>query len=121
MQIAGTTERVGDRDVTILVEVDGDEPAGATAADWGGESRADRMDRVIDTARDVFGDGLALARDCAVRAAHTFDDSMAQHRPDAVELQIALRLDAEAGAVITKVGAGAQLQVKLKWNHPRTG
>jgi hypothetical protein len=118
MAIVGSAERVGDKEVLVLVEVD-DLPQGASADDWG-ETRGDRLKRVIDATRDVFGDGLELARDCALRAADTFDRTMqGDHRPDAFELQLALKLDAEAGAVLTKVGAGAQVQVTLKWNRPR--
>jgi hypothetical protein len=120
MPIIGSTGRVGDKDVVVLVEVD-DFPADASAEQWG-VPRGDRLKKVIDATRDVFGDGLDLARDCALRAADTFDRTMdGDHRPDAFELQLALRLDAEAGAVLTKVGAGAQVQVTLKWNRPRSG
>ena len=72
--IVGSTERVGGSDVTVLVELDGDVPAGAAASDWGGETRADRMEKAIDRTRDVFGDGLSLARDCAARAVGQFPE-----------------------------------------------
>ena len=39
-------------------------------------------------------------------------------RPDEFELQLCIKLDAEAGAVVTKVGAGAHMQVTMRWNRP---
>jgi hypothetical protein len=49
--------------------------------------------------------------------ADTIADLDQKIRPDEFELQIAIKLDAEAGAVLTKVGAGAQLQVAMKWTR----
>ena len=40
-------------------------------------------------------------------------------RPDSYEIQVAIRFDVEAGAVVTKIGAGAQMQVTMRWENPR--
>jgi hypothetical protein len=40
-------------------------------------------------------------------------------RPDEAEVEFGINLDAEAGAVLAKASAGAQLTVKMKWvNQP---
>ncbi|WP_051309834.1 CU044_2847 family protein [Desulfogranum japonicum] len=36
-------------------------------------------------------------------------------RPDEAELEFGIALDAENGALIAKVSAGAQIKVRLKW------
>jgi Trypsin-co-occurring domain 1 len=118
MPIVASTERIGGEAITVLVDIDA-VPEGASGAEWG-ETRTDRVARVIEATRDVFGEGLAMARDCAVRAAETFTQMTEKHRPDGFELQLGIRLDAEAGAVITKVGAGTHMQVTLRWENPHT-
>ncbi|QEV65227.1 hypothetical protein CP982_40210 [Streptomyces spectabilis] len=37
------------------------------------------------------------------------------HRPDEVEVEFGITLDAESGALIAKVSAGASLTVRLAW------
>jgi hypothetical protein len=119
--IVGSTQEVHGQEVTILVEVD-DPPGGETLdgytmdGDWG-ETRSTRADKVMDAARDVFGDGLALARDCAARAVDSIEHTASDVRPDQFEISLAIKLDAQAGAVLAKVGAGAQLQVTMRWSR----
>lgn len=121
MAIVGDTQEVNGREVTILVEVD-DPPGGqrldgyAMEGEWG-ETRSRRAEQVMDAARDVFGDGLALARDCAARAVDSIENTASEIRPDDFEIQLAIKLDAQAGAVLAKVGAGAQLQVTMRWSR----
>ena len=114
MPIVGSTQQIGEREVTILVEVDElPEEAGSTA--WG-PSRTDRARKVMEATRDVFGEGLALARDCAARAVAGLDGDP-DVRPDSFEIQLAIKLDAEAGAVLAKMAAGAQMQVTMRWDR----
>ena len=113
MSIVGSTEMVDGQPVTILVEVDSPPPGAGTSA-WG-ETRTDRARRVIEATRDVFGDGLALARDCAVRTVDSINATAEEIRPDEFEVQLAIKLDAEAGAVLAKLAAGAQMQVTMRW------
>ena len=118
MTIVASKQVIGGEEVVILVEVD-DGVGPASAADWGGGTRADRASKVIDATRDVFGDGLALARDSAARAVQSWRDMTEEVRPDSYQLQLAIKLDIEAGAVIAKLGAGAQLQVTMTWENRR--
>ncbi|WP_157252916.1 CU044_2847 family protein [Nonomuraea typhae] len=80
------------------------------------EVRAEPARRVVTMARDVFGEGVELARSCAARVAEGLSDLGAAVRPDEFELQVAIKLDSEVGAVVAKAGAGAQLQVTMRWN-----
>jgi NTP-dependent ternary system trypsin peptidase co-occuring protein len=120
MAIVGTTTEVAGQRTVILVEVDS---APEVGGGWGEDvqTRETRATRVMDAARDVFGDGLALARDCAVRTVDVLDKTPDDLKPTEFELQLSIGLDAEAGAVITKVGANAQMQVTMRWKRPSGG
>jgi hypothetical protein len=65
----------------------------------------------LDTSLEV---ALAQARPAAEAVIDTFHDL----GPDVVEAEFGLRVDAEAGAVFAKAGAGAHFTIKLKWNAP---
>jgi hypothetical protein len=79
------------------------------------ETRAEPAQKVVTLARDLFGEGVELARSCAARVARGLTNLPDAMRPDEFELQLAIKLDAEVGAVITKAHAGAQLQVSMRW------
>jgi len=78
-------------------------------------TRANPAERVIALSRDVFGEGVELARSCAARVAEGLSGMPDRLRPDEFELQIAIKLDSEVGAVVAKASAGAQLQVTMRW------
>ncbi|MFF4116177.1 CU044_2847 family protein [Streptomyces sp. NPDC001714] len=105
------------RDGPIYVEVDG-APGGTGGPDdvyLGIDTRGNPAERVLEVARDVYADGLDLARRCARQAADRFADLGEGLKPDEVELQLSIKLDAELGAVLVKSGAEAQLQVTFRW------
>ncbi|MFB7273006.1 CU044_2847 family protein [Streptomyces sp. NPDC056244] len=70
--------------------------------------------RVIRVATDVYGDGLDLARRCASQAMRRLGDLGDGLRPDEIELQVSVTLDAGMAAVV-QAGAEAQLQVTFRW------
>jgi Trypsin-co-occurring domain 1 len=110
MPVISVQDSVGG--ATIQIEVDavpGSEGEVYREYHEGGASR------VIRATRDVFGEGLALARACAARVAETLEEITRESRPEEFTLQLAIRLDSEVGAVIAKASAGAQLQVEIKW------
>jgi hypothetical protein len=80
------------------------------------ETRERAADKVLNIARDVYSDGLDLARRCAQQASTRLRDLGKDVKPDEVELQLSIKLDAELGAVLVKSGAEAQLQVTFRWN-----
>lgn len=106
-------------DGPIYVEVDG-VPAGGDLGDlYGGIPTRGPADRVLEVARDVYADGLDLARRCARQAADRLHDLGEGVRPDEVELQLSIKLDAELGAVLVKSKAEAQLVVTFRWTPGR--
>ncbi|MCX5560681.1 CU044_2847 family protein [Streptomyces sp. NBC_00038] len=105
-------------DGPIPVEVDTDlHPAATDDLDlvYGDEAtRAGSARRVVEVARDVYGEGLDLARRCAAQAVRRFGELEEHLRPDEIELQLSIKVDAGVAALV-KSGAEAQLQITFKW------
>lgn len=105
-------------DGPIPVEVDAD--LGPTALDgldlvYGDEeTRGNPAQRVVEVARDAYTDGLDLARRCAAQAVRRFGELEEHLRPDEIELQLSIKVDAGVAALV-KSGAEAQLQITLRW------
>ncbi|MFF3749564.1 CU044_2847 family protein [Streptomyces sp. NPDC002018] len=78
------------------------------------ETRDGAARRVIRVATDTYGEGLDLARRCASQAMRRLGDLGGGLRPDEIELQVSITLDAGLAAVV-KAGAEAQLQVTFRW------
>ena len=107
-------------DHSVLVEVD--EVPSLTPQDI--ELRGRRAEQVLDVARDVFGDGIDLVGTCARRVGESISQleqstGTSRFQLENLDLQFAIKLDAELGAVIVKATAGAQLQVTVQWSRVR--
>lgn len=98
----------------LYIQVDAADDGSAGIYD-GIDTRASPAARVLETARDVYSDGLDLARRCAEQAASRFSGMAEAVRPDEIEVQLAIRLDASLGAVLVQSTAEAQLQVTFRW------
>ncbi|MGW2557919.1 CU044_2847 family protein [Streptomyces sp. NPDC001514] len=83
-----------------------------------GETREGAAQRVLQVARDSYTEGLDLARRCASQAMRRLGDLGEGMRPDEIELQVSITLDAGMAAVV-KAGAEAQLQVTFRWQPGR--
>lgn len=114
MPVYATQHQVNDQVVLIQIEMD-EVPAPSPYGDVRGSREAAK--RVISATRDVFGDGMQLARDCAASVVESIRQMPAQVRPNEFEVQFAVKLDSEVGAVIAKMGAEAQLQINMKWTY----
>jgi len=110
MPIVESKHDINGQTVQINIEMDS---APSAKTPYGATRGA--KETVVESARDYFADGMALARHCAAAMVESMQALGAAVRPDEVELQLAIKLDAQAGAVLTKLSAEAQLQVKLKW------
>lgn len=111
MPIIKNMETIGDQEVAILIEVEqAPEPESIY-----GDLRGDGAEQVISAVRDVFGDGMELARSCAIRVVDSVAKMEERVRPNEFELQIGIELNSEVGAILAKASAGAQLQVTMKW------
>ena len=70
---------------------------------------------VLQSATASFGSALRHVRTAAEEALTTLRDMDA--RPDGVELEFGVKLNAAAGAVIARTGAEGHFKVKLTWNR----
>ena len=70
--------------------------------------------RVVQVAQDAYTEGLDLARRCAAQAVRRFGEMADDLRPDEIELQLAIKVDAGVVALV-RSGAEAQLQVTFRW------
>ncbi|RPE40776.1 hypothetical protein EDD90_3842 [Streptomyces sp. Ag109_O5-1] len=85
---------------------------------YGDEATRDgAAQRVVQVARDAYTDALDLARRCAAQAVRRFGELGEEARPDEIEMQLAIKVDAGVAALV-KSGAEAQLQITFRW---RTG
>ncbi|MEU2512126.1 CU044_2847 family protein [Streptomyces syringium] len=91
---------------SIMAEVDADEP---------GIARASRVGNLITSTTESFETALDHVRRAADAALSGFRNMEA--RPDEVQIQFGVRLNAEAGAVIARTGADGHLQVSLTWRR----
>ncbi|MFF7447996.1 MULTISPECIES: CU044_2847 family protein [unclassified Streptomyces] len=103
-------------DGPVYVEVDGVPATGGINDVYRGiDTRGNPAERVMTAAREVYTDGLDLARRCARQAADRLGDLGDGLVPDEVELQLSIKLDAELGAILVKSTAEAQLVVTFRW------
>jgi len=120
MKILENTQLIDGEEVTIRIAVL--DSANVAEADSGRSSRGTRevtvaaAENVIETGKDVFGEGVKLAKGCAIQTIAGLQNLKTEYRPDEVELKLSIALKGDAGAVLVNVGAEAQLEVKLKWN-----
>lgn len=90
----------------VLVEVDSDGPE---------ISPVSRAGEVITSAAASFDGALAQVRKAASKAVASFRDM--DVRPDEVQVEFGVKLNAQAGAVIAKTGVDGHLKVKLTWQR----
>jgi hypothetical protein len=108
--VVRSTEVLEGNSVAILVEVDQPPVQPGVYGDVRGGA-----EKVIEGAQDVFGKGLELARTCASQVVESVRKGPEDHRPDEFQVQLAIKLDAEVGAILSKASAGAQMQVTMTW------
>jgi hypothetical protein len=113
MPIVRSSEEAEGESVSILVEVDHPPVQPGVY----GDVRGGGAEKVIEGAQDVFGKGLQLARTCAVQVVENVRKVREDERPDEFQVQLAIKLDAEVGAILTKASAGAQMQVTMTWRR----
>lgn len=93
---------------SIVVESDDDDP-GMEAVSRGGD--------LIGTATAKLEDSFQQVRDAAEAALAALRGG--DLKPDAVELEFGVKLNAAAGAVIAKTSVEGHLKVKMTWGEPR--
>ena len=93
---------------SLLVEVDDQEP---------GIQRAGRVDDFIVQAKHSLDDAMDHIRAMATVTLVKLQDL--PRRPDDLEVEFGVRLNAQAGAVIAKTQTEGHLKVKLTWKATR--
>ena len=88
----------------LVVEVDDDEP---------GMVRASRVGDRMREASVSLEEALAPIRQAAEATLRTFQAA----KPNTVELEFGVKLNASAGAVLTKAGVEGHIVVKLGWER----
>jgi hypothetical protein len=88
----------------LYVELADDEP---------GVRRASRSDDVVDAAVESYEQRLGPI----TKAARATLGALREVKPDEVELEFGVRLNAAAGVVIAKTGGEGHLRVKLLWRN----
>ncbi|MGW1358452.1 CU044_2847 family protein [Streptomyces chartreusis] len=92
----------------LVVEVEDDEP---------GMVRASRIGNRMHEATVSLEEALAPIRRAAETTLRTFQAA----RPSTVELEFGVKLNASAGAVLTKAGVEGHIVVKLGWTTKDSG
>ncbi|HEY8479970.1 MAG TPA: CU044_2847 family protein [Spirillospora sp.] len=95
---------------TIIVECDDREP---------GFQSVSRTGDLIHDAAGKFEDALSNVRHAAQTALGSLRGG--DLKPDTVELEFGVKLNAAAGAVIAKTSVEGHLKVKMTWGQPRPG
>jgi hypothetical protein len=111
MQVYESTELVDGQEITIAIEVDKLPGPEGPYRDLRDGSKS------LSAVRDLFGDAMSLAQNSAARVTASMRQMNDAVKPDQFELQLAIKLDTEVGAIIAKSSAGAQLQVKMTWKR----
>ena len=96
------------REETILVDF---EMSGVR-----GVARISRED-LIEKSKTAVDTAMFTMRLMAAKAVDTIKKIKISERPQKVELEFGLKLDAEAGALVAKAGTEAAIKVTLTWEH----
>ncbi|MFE4793851.1 CU044_2847 family protein [Streptomyces sp. NPDC056708] len=122
--IVGSTAPGEDGPIPVVVDAQTFAPTGEPAGGFynSDETRggADTARRVLNSAGDLYGDGLDLARRCASQAMRRLGELGEGMRPDEIELQVGITFEAGMAAVV-KAGAQAQIQVTFRWQPGNEG
>lgn len=119
MPIIKSTSKVDGEQVDIYIEVD-EIPETLYAESPYKHIRQGSAIKSLKAVENVFGDGLALSRKCAVQVIQSVRKMHDAVKPNEFEVQLAIKLNSEVGAVLTKFGGEAQMQVTMKWTLKET-
>jgi hypothetical protein len=112
--IIKSTSEVEGEQIDIYIEVD-EEPEVLDSDNPYQDVRESIAKKAIKAVGNVFGDGLALSRRCAREVIHSVNQMDDEVKPNEFEVQLAIKLNSEVGAALTKLGGEAQMQVTMKW------
>jgi hypothetical protein len=111
-----STEIIEGAEVVIIVETDTISHASSPFTNL----RDGNESKVVEKTERLLEQGMSLAKNSATLMVKKIDEMGEAIRPDEFELQFAIKLDAEIGAVLAKTSTEAQLQVKMTWKRKET-
>jgi hypothetical protein len=117
--IIKSTSEVEGEQIDIYIEVD-EEPEVPDSNNPYQDVRESLAKKAVKAVGNVFGDGLALSRRCAREVIHSVNQMDDEVKPNEFEVQLAIKLNSEVGAALTKLGGEAQMQVTMKWTLKET-
>ena len=106
-------------DFEILVDFGNDSGAGYRGAVKGLQpvaNLAERGEEVIEWSRNALDGAMGTIRGMAKKTVATIEQMKISERPNKVEVSFGITLKAEAGALLTKAGADAEITVTLVWD-----
>ena len=113
MAIAKTISQISDQEIEIYIQVNDDFKV---QDDTKPVFRGNAGKKVIEAAKDLFGDGLALTRNCAAKVIESVNQMGDNIKPNEFEMKLSITLDSDAGVpILVKAGAEAQMEVTMKW------
>ena len=76
-------------------------------------------EELVEKSKIAIETAMFTMRLMAARAVETIKKIKITERPDKVEMEFGLTLDAEAGALIAKAGAEAAIKVTMTWENKK--
>ncbi len=113
MAIAKSISFIGDEEIEIYIQVDDEfKPLEEDETLF----RESRGRKIIEATGDLFGDGLALTRNCAAKVIESVNKMGDKTKPSEFEIKLGITLDSEAGVpMLAKAGVDVQMHVTMKW------
>jgi hypothetical protein len=99
-------------DITVYIEVDDEKIAAPTRGANPSHSARTILPSLV---QDAFTQAMDLIKTCSTQVSSTVQAIPVDVRPKQFEVQFAVKIDAEFGAILTKASGEAQLQVTLIW------
>lgn len=100
--------------ITVYIEVDEEHLAAPTRGTGPSDTPKSLLPRL---AQDAFTKAMGLIQTCAEQVSSTVKAIPEDARPRQFEVQFAVKIDAEFGAMLAKSSTTAQLQVTLTWGE----
>jgi len=102
-----TTVQPENQDDYILVDF---ETSGVQAVSFGPSDIIAKSEEAIDRA-------MSTVRSMAAKAMASIQAIKVSERPTTFQVEFGIKLDAEAGAMVAKVGSEASITVTMTWDH----
>jgi hypothetical protein len=109
MSIIKSTETINGEEITIFIE------SNLQTQDTSRATRGNAVTDALIHAQGVFSSGVDLVRHCAIQVVEGIQNLDDHLKPEELEVQLAIKLGSDAGAVLVKLSGEAQMQVTMKW------